>query len=557
MRDGKSRRHTAQGTIAGLLAIFIGACQFILLGSTSTDDVYITFSAARAFAEFGLGANINGDSLEQSTSLLQVLLLLPFALVGSPNSLPTLGWLLSISFFVLTQFLVFQVLRAAVPVTVALLGVLVVGFIPSWAYWSMSGMETSLVMTLVMLVLLWTQKISSLTSFSDRVVVLKSTQGGVLIFLVFAARPDAGLYIGAGLTIFALLTWQRSRPGQRQTLVLAGIAALTLIGLLTLIRFMAYGSILPQSVQAKSGRNPSEILEGSLGYLTLALQDYWFVIAMILAVVALLLIPFRDLSISQLLLCCLALTSLAGALSSGGDWMPFGRFLVIFQVLLVLLLITFLPRLPRSKATALSLTVVALMLVNYSTVRNTGLGSSIGDRWQVMSEQDLSAWPPASTRFNLWNATGYRDALFLNSAMGVVRALVDANSTVTIGSGQGGMVFYYLKEEFGDSLRFSDRYSLLTDDFVCEDLRSSSFGREITWERWIESTARCSPALPDVVFDLGEFPDSLSDRYYLIIQIQGQLARHTGRGHANTSELGLGQWLAISKDLTPPTPEGS
>lgn len=80
-------------TAGGLV---IAALSVALFGASGRDDPYITFSAAEAIRDAGGLVNINGDPVEQSTTLLLTVLL---ALLSSvvPVPVPELGWLIGLA----------------------------------------------------------------------------------------------------------------------------------------------------------------------------------------------------------------------------------------------------------------------------------------------------------------------------------------------------------------------------------------------------------------------------------------------------------------------------
>ena len=74
--------------------LIVTALSLALFGASGRDDPYITFSAAEAIVHNGRLANINGDAIEQSTTLLLTLLLAGlYWLTGISTSL--LGWIVS------------------------------------------------------------------------------------------------------------------------------------------------------------------------------------------------------------------------------------------------------------------------------------------------------------------------------------------------------------------------------------------------------------------------------------------------------------------------------
>lgn len=66
----------------------------MIFGSTGRDDSYISFSAVSAAQKFGLFHNVNGDLVEQSTSLGFVMLLRGIAAL-IPLPMPIIGFFVS------------------------------------------------------------------------------------------------------------------------------------------------------------------------------------------------------------------------------------------------------------------------------------------------------------------------------------------------------------------------------------------------------------------------------------------------------------------------------
>src|SRR4051794_6793825 len=115
----------------------------LLFGQGGQDDSYITFWPARTLAEHGQILNYNGVRLEQSSSLsLVVVLALLYKLL--PLSLPTVGYLTSLSAALVTMLLAPRIAgrmglfaRAGIVATIGTVG--------CFGYWATSGMETPLV----------------------------------------------------------------------------------------------------------------------------------------------------------------------------------------------------------------------------------------------------------------------------------------------------------------------------------------------------------------------------------------------------------------------------
>ena len=76
-------------------AALVPALGFLLFTSTGRDDAYITYWAAKSLAQTGEITNYDGERVEQSSSLLQTVLLAALYRITS-LSLPTLGIVLGV-----------------------------------------------------------------------------------------------------------------------------------------------------------------------------------------------------------------------------------------------------------------------------------------------------------------------------------------------------------------------------------------------------------------------------------------------------------------------------
>ena len=82
----------------------------------------------------------------------------------------------------------------------------------------------------------------------------------------------------------------------------------------------------------------------------------------------------------------------------------------------------------------------------------------------------------------------------------------DPTKQFTIASGQGGLIPYFLRQEFRDRIRFIDGFQLMTDDFADCDLTAGTYGSFVSWNLWKEFAGECAPELPDMVFSIGPIP---------------------------------------------------
>ena len=115
----------------------------LLFSSTGRDDAHITYWSAYSLSRFGEILNYNGDRVEQSSSLLQVLLL---SLIGllSGAKMVSIGKISSIVFGIASLIAIYRLAlkidsRTAFPTAV------LTGTSVYFIYWSYGGLESTLV----------------------------------------------------------------------------------------------------------------------------------------------------------------------------------------------------------------------------------------------------------------------------------------------------------------------------------------------------------------------------------------------------------------------------
>ncbi|EDN68036.1 membrane protein [Beggiatoa sp. PS] len=157
---------------------------FLYGAASGRDDPYITYWAAQALSDFGKIVNYNGEAVEQSSSLLHVILLAILYKISN-ISMPVLGVFFSAMMGALTilaawRLAIFLNLKAAWFVALFL------ALFPYLVYLSFSGLETTLVAFIVVLLVysvirFLTEKIS----FSLLIFIILSIGAYIL------SRPEA------------------------------------------------------------------------------------------------------------------------------------------------------------------------------------------------------------------------------------------------------------------------------------------------------------------------------------------------------------------------------
>jgi hypothetical protein len=148
----------------------------------------------------------------------------------------------------------------------------------------------------------------------------------------------------------------------------------------------------------------------------------------------------------------------------------------------------------------------------------------------------------------------FRDTAFYAHLDAVVDNLAGRQATVTVASGQAGMVPYYLMEDRAGSVEFIDRGSITANTFhrCSQALVSSSLGAAMTFDYWLTHTAECGVPAPDVVYGLGQFNavPALVDRYTLVYQ-QPDVPISPDTEHLRGVPMSAAEYVAVRNDLLP------
>ena len=293
--------------IAAVAGAHARAWQFIC------DDAYISFRYARHLAEHGtLAFNLAAprELVEGYTNFLWVVVLAAGQRLGlAPEVMAP--WLTVLAAFVGLGLacILLRALRGGWPLVPALL----LAVSPEFMVWAHGGLETSLAAALALAAMA--------ASAGGR-----WRTAGVITALAGLTRPDALLPIGLFVATWLIVHGRKSWPGWQ---ALAGAAALVLGPLLVhlLWRHNYYGEWLPNTWQVKQFGG---LLRGTYGV--------WYVEAWARGVGALGLLPLVPwLRARHTVLVVPILGTLAYAWAIGGDFMAYGRFLIIATALLVVL----------------------------------------------------------------------------------------------------------------------------------------------------------------------------------------------------------------------------
>ena len=326
-----------------VLALVVWRSAFLI------DDAFISFRYAKHWAAGdGLVYNL-GDAAERvegySNLLWVALLALGARLGAAPHELANA---LSVACAAGTLALLRRRLARdlALDGWSVLLGCVALAAYPVFGVWATGGLETALFGLLLFAT--WGALVAAPGESEARLGVAAGLCGAALVL----TRVEGFLWIG-GLALAALVAHGRALPRRRVALFLA-FALLALAGQLA-FRRLVYGTWVANTVLAKSGLSGATLARGARNLATWALLFGWPVVALGAPLAAR---PGRPRALVRSA-ALVVLGALAYDLLTGGDWMPFFRFLAPAAAFSALLLAALLARLPRSWRLAAGASAVA------------------------------------------------------------------------------------------------------------------------------------------------------------------------------------------------------
>jgi hypothetical protein len=521
---------------AGLaLGLLVGAAlAWTEFPAAGNDDSHITHWSAHALAKYGAILNYNGEHVEQSSSLLLVLVLAGLnKLLALP--IPATAWALGVlaaaGTVVIATKLTLGIERSVAPFT----PIIAATSLP-FAYWATSGMETAL------FALLGCAVVEVLGEGIDAARLRFERRSALELALLFAfvlVRPEAPLVLLCTLAgtsaLYAYLALvlgrDSAKPRLFATLVRLG-AAVVVVLVVALGRYAAFHAFVPNSAAAKVGGFE---LSAGAAYLFKAFEkmDYTLgVFGLVGAVICIAQALRGEGSSRGPLLVAWTLAMLSFVISSGGDWMPAARLVAPLLPGLAVLAALVLSSTPAFTAKPLSPLVVwgfAFLLVGSNVRSELKFGRSRENGSFSGAEAHAGADAligPAERDFaftELGNKAHRRDARLLGVLLDRLAKLAPSpEHPLYIMSGQAGMVPYYAFSEHYGALKFIDLFAITTRDILpCvpdDKQRSGIHGIKLDpsyiIDRANEMPATCGARRPDIVFSTGRFPHYLAERGY-------------------------------------------
>lgn len=487
----------------------VGFQGLFLYSSSGRDDSHITYWSAKSLAERGEIVNYNGAAVEQSSSLLHVVVLAALYRISGWR-LATLGGLVAVLAGGLTAWTAWRFARD-LELRWAPVAGLACAVSPPLVYWALGGLETTLAAWTALLVVRTTARLLAGGCSAYRAIA-----AGASMLAYVAARPEGIFVVLLFLGVLAAFL-RTGAPGRRPWTALASASAAAAAGFaaLTLYRLTVFGKVFPQPVYAKAaGLEPRQIVFGGL-YLV---EHFWIpslVASVLLAAMALRGTQARRAGASAALVAAAGFVAgeVAFAVASGGDWMEGGRFLVPAVGPLAVLAAAGLERLPGRRLAA----AAAAGLVAFSAVDSLKL--MMEDSTGVPLIKAAPVYRPVLARLGLPAAElsffEYANRIHLRDLpaareleRAVERILGQRPGPVRVMSSQMGLVAFRLASRHFREVELIDMYGLVTTHFtdcaVTRDLPRKRLGLTLSYADYFARLERieseCGLRRPDVIY---------------------------------------------------------
>jgi hypothetical protein len=498
-----------------------------LFGSAGRDDAHITSWAAYALSEFGEILNYSFERVEQSSSLLHVVVLAGLKKV-SGTDVVLLGRLSSIGAGVvclpLTYWFAYRLHKRA-----ALLAVWLTGTSSFFVYWAFGGLETTVAAAVV---LWWLLACSMYLASSDDTNGWDIVNLGASSLALAAVRPEMPIVIGCvliGITaIYVGRGWYYGDTVPVKRFLVLGVVSSGACLMLFAFRLEYFGHWFPQPVEAKSGGGITIAqLASGLKYLQNTAYNVFRSVEFFGVT------PFGGLTLLLLGAVGKAVKKVVGRsaprpevglslvflfayvsfiVASGGDWMEGGRFLVpVLPVALAVLAWAVFSAVPReSKRIAL---IGTIGLLQVGALANAVLDYSEGmAAWERDAfKQRFLAEHPSLQSFSWFERYNRDHALTLADSQHLREWVHERGQDLTIASGHMGVVMFYLVKNSPGQIQTVDKFGLvdrrLSSCTVFNDIQSHAVGLLTGYKRLLNrydaAINQCDLPSIDIIYDLG------------------------------------------------------
>jgi len=541
--------------IACILLLLLG---LTLFPSAGRDDAYMTYWSALSLSERGEILNYNGERVEQSSSLLNVLILALMHKISGSNIVllgVTLSILAALGTVFMTQRLAHAVFREGA-LACAVPYILATGAF--FMYWSFGGMETTLTALCTVSLVYYCVRY-----FRDN----GSVAGLVLSLLLYLlVRPESFFIALCAVAVATLLFISRKGISQKGSREPSGrffkkaafltFCALIIFSVIVAFRYIYFGALFPQPVVAKSsGIEPAKFGEGLL-YIAKQLR-YPNMTLMLLMLVSYFASSTRKADLPKIILAVFILSQVLFAIACGGDWMEGGRFLVPVFPLICVSVAGVAQEFKNKKWHIVFWLLFANIVSLFAFAVNDSTGMPIWKYRQIPRFENFEEY----SFFEKCNKAHLRDIPVANKLNKVLDAALEYyDRPITILSAQAGMVIFHAAKSHYGKIHFIDLKSITTRHFtdspVTKNKPRTEYGLKMRYEDFFrnfralkESSANISR--PDIVFELRRgystiFPLLKSNNYEMVYMQSGNLK---GSETFPGVDLQCGQYISVRSDF--------
>ncbi len=547
---------------ASLILLSLGIVFFFFTGR---DDSYITYWPAYTLSHFGEILNYNGNRLEQSSSLLLVLLLAVIAWI-TKIKIAFIGIFLSVLFAVLSIFsmrsLASRLDRQVMPYSLFLTATSVY-----FVYWSFSGMESTLAAFSIIVFIIAYYDYANKGTARPSIVVFAAPVPYLMV------RPEGMFVLLFFLSALLAVTVFKSRKQvhyneQARKLSFLILTVVSISAILLLSRYYYFGSLFPQPVSAKTSLGYYSIGKG-IDYIRSSFSSPDTLLFGIL-VLSSIVLAIRDFIVKdgydkhvyiRFSLSVFILVFLSFLVTSGGDWMEGGRLVVPVLPIAAMMVTDLMGRIyylwKKPFFYAGIIFVVALQLwgvVSFANTESTGRPLwTVGLSGSYFKESDFSVLE----KVNLVHLRDIPLTLQMDKVITMLKGKYDKK--INIMSAQMGMVPYYISMKHYGKIMLMDRMSLADDLFMkcslTSDIRRRRTGVDLRYSYFFQEMkylkAECDMPIPDIIFDIGrEHTKHVKKNGYTIAYRQvGSVKAHSGR--AFKGKINDNQFIAVRDELMP------
>lgn len=536
---------------------------FLLVGiiyfpSTGRDDSHITYWAAHSLAEFGNLLNYNGEAVEQSSSLLHVIVL---AILSSllPMHIVTIGYVFSVVFALLTVYLMmkYMIRKDEKELSIFVFLPWLIYSLPSFMYWSFGGLESTLA------ALVFTLFIILLNEYIKFGGYKKLLHVGLIMFMALIVRPETIIVLFCFFISLLFIIFVQNKLFDINSIIktrlinVGTIFSFTSI-LMLVSRYLYTGMLFPLPVIAKSGSHDLSRLKEGLIYFTDSILTTNSIVMFILALIMIIFSIFSEMfrgannkfDFFILITSLFVIIYFAFIITSGGDWMEVGRFFVPILPMVAILALSILDRLKKRSVTIF---IIMTMIITQSYAMFEIKKST---NFHLKDYKEISQYqlPASYSFFEKINRVHLRDIPLSENLKKTIETLKNhkENQPITFMSPYAGMVvFHTMKQYFGD-VKFIDMYGLSTlDMYNCKLVSStlnSNEGIKVTlkyfFKHAIDFKSECNIELPDIIFS-SNLDHHLDGKPYSIIYSQEVSKDYMGSFDKNRLPLQSRMQIAI------------